>query len=145
MIALIRSFRCCLMSVKRQTSQFNLRPQLQIFPNRKLGFTLETEQDTYSCISLVIATGGKSIPKMGATGFGYDIAKQFGLNIIETRPALVPLTFADGALAKLKNLSGISVNDAIVSYGKTKFQEALLFTHRGLSGPSILQIVILLA
>ncbi len=125
---------------KKANVTIQLETSVTDISKQETGFTLETEQDTYSCISLVIATGGKSIPKMGATGFGYDIAKQFGLNIIETRPALVPLTFADGALAKLKDLSGISVNDAIVSYGKTKFQEALLFTHRGLSGPSILQI-----
>ncbi len=89
--------------------------------------------------SLIVATGGKSIPKMGATGLAYDIARQFGLNVTETRPALVPLMFEPGALEKLKPLAGVSTN-AIVSYGKTRFEEALLFTHRGLSGPSILQI-----
>jgi predicted Rossmann fold flavoprotein len=87
----------------------------------------------------VIATGGKSIPKMGASGFGYDIAKQFGLRITETRPGLVPLTFEAGLLERLKPLAGVSV-DAVVSCGKTSFAEAMLFTHRGLSGPAILQI-----
>tara|TARA_R110002020_G_scaffold4015_20_gene17617 strand:- start:4291 stop:4971 length:681 start_codon:yes stop_codon:yes gene_type:complete len=76
---------------------------------------------------------------MGATGLGYQLASQFGLRLTETRPALVPLTFETGALEKLKELSGIAT-DAIVRHGKTAFEEALLFTHRGLSGPAILQI-----
>ena len=92
-----------------------------------------------SCQSLVIATGGLSIPKIGASKFGYDIAKQFGLNVIATSPALVPLTFNEDILKICKELTGLSV-DAIVSFGKTLFQEGMLFTHRGLSGPSILQI-----
>ena len=92
-----------------------------------------------SCQSLVIATGGLSIPKIGASKFGYDIAKQFGLNVISTSPALVPLTFNEDILKICKELTGLSV-DAIVSFGKTLFQEGMLFTHRGLSGPSILQI-----
>ena len=91
------------------------------------------------CQSLVIATGGLSIPKIGASKFGYDIAKQFGLNIISTSPALVPLTFNEDILKICKELTGLSV-DAVVSFGKTLFQEGMLFTHRGLSGPSILQI-----
>src|SRR3990167_6540648 len=92
-----------------------------------------------SCASLVVASGGKSIPKMGATGWGYDIARQFGLRLTETRPALVPLTFEIGLLEQWKPLSGVAV-DAVVACGKTKFAEAMLFTHRGLSGPAILQI-----
>jgi predicted Rossmann fold flavoprotein len=103
------------------------------------GFSLETSGGPVACEALVIASGGKSIPKMGATGFGYDIARQFGLNIVETRPALVPLTFEVGMLERLKPLAGVAV-DAVVSCGKTRFAEAMLFTHRGLSGPSILQI-----
>ena len=91
------------------------------------------------CQSLVIATGGLSIPKIGASKFGYDIAKQFGLNVILTSPALVPLTFNEDILKICKELTGLSV-DAVVSFGKTLFQEGMLFTHRGLSGPSILQI-----
>jgi predicted Rossmann fold flavoprotein len=91
------------------------------------------------CSSLVIASGGKSIPKMGATGFGYDIAKQFGVGVVETRPALVPLTFEVKTLERLAPLSGVAL-DAVVQHGKTKFREGMLFTHRGLSGPSILQI-----
>jgi predicted Rossmann fold flavoprotein len=95
--------------------------------------------NTLSCQSLVIATGGLSIPKIGASKFGYDIAKKFDLNIISTSPALVPLTFNEDILKICKELTGLSVN-AIVSFGKTLFQEGMLFTHRGLSGPSILQI-----
>ncbi len=89
--------------------------------------------------SLVVASGGKSIPKMGATGWGYDLARQFDLRVTETRPALVPLTFEAGLLEQTTPLAGVAV-DAVVSAGKTKFEEAMLFTHRGLSGPAILQI-----
>ena len=98
-----------------------------------------SEQDTYSCESLVIATGGLSIPKIGATDFGYKIAKKFNLEVIETLPGLVPLTFNEKILNICKELTGLSV-EAIVSFKKTLFQEGMLFTHRGLSGPSILQI-----
>ncbi len=103
------------------------------------GFALQLTTSSITCDSLVVATGGKSIPKMGATGLGYQLATQFGLRLTDTRPGLVPLTFETGALDKLKELSGIAA-DAIVSHGKTAFEEALLFTHRGLSGPAILQI-----
>ncbi|MEO9296926.1 NAD(P)/FAD-dependent oxidoreductase [Devosia alba] len=103
------------------------------------GFSLQLSTSSITCESLIVATGGKSIPKMGATGLGYQLASQFGLRLTETRPGLVPLTFETGALEKLKALSGIAT-DAIVSHGKTAFEEALLFTHRGLSGPAILQI-----
>lgn len=95
--------------------------------------------------SLVVASGGKSIPKMGASGWGYDIARQFGLRVTETRPALVPLTFETGLLEQLQSLAGVAV-DAVVSAdvverkGAPSFTEAMLFTHRGLSGPAILQI-----
>jgi hypothetical protein len=103
------------------------------------GFTVATSAGAFSCRSLVIATGGKSIPKMGATDFAYRIARQFGLNVVEPRPALVPLTFGGELLEDMKALSGVSV-DAQVSCNNASFREALLFTHRGLSGPSILQI-----
>ncbi|PVM93552.1 aminoacetone oxidase family FAD-binding enzyme [Caulobacter radicis] len=103
------------------------------------GFVVELSSGPVACASLVVATGGKSIPKMGATGVGYDVARQFGLAIIEPRPALVPLTFEARTLERLSPLSGVSV-DAVVASGKTKFREGMLFTHRGLSGPSILQI-----
>jgi len=103
------------------------------------GFKLATSEGPLLATSLVIACGGKSIPKMGATGFAYRIAEQFGLPVTETRPALVPLTLDPNLLGELSELSGVAV-DADVTCGKTRFQEALLFTHRGLSGPSILQI-----
>jgi predicted Rossmann fold flavoprotein len=103
------------------------------------GFELAVGGGRIACASLVIATGGKSIPKMGATGFGYDAARQFGLALTETRPALVPLTFDVSVLEKTKPLTGVAV-DARVANGKTAFDEAMLFTHRGLSGPAILQI-----
>src|SRR5690606_22609059 len=80
-----------------------------------------------------------SIPKMGATGFGYKLAEQFGLAVTETRPALVPLTFEPRILEQLAPLSGIAVDSTVSANGKS-FREAMLFTHRGLSGPSILQI-----
>ena len=102
-------------------------------------YSVKSLINTISCQSLVIATGGLSIPKIGASKFGYDIAKKFDLNIISTSPALVPLTFNEDILKICKELTGLSVN-AIVSFGKTIFQEGMLFTHRGLSGPSILQI-----
>ncbi len=95
--------------------------------------------NSYLCNSLIIATGGLSIPKIGATKFGYDIAEKFNLKVIETLPALVPLTFSEKILAKCKELTGLSV-ESIVSFKKTFFEEGMLFTHRGLSGPSILQI-----
>ncbi len=103
------------------------------------GYQLFSGGKQINCNSLVIATGGKSIPKMGATDFAYKTAKQFGLSIVDTRPALVPLTFASDLLEQTKALSGVST-EAVVGCKKTSFREALLFTHRGISGPSILQI-----
>jgi predicted Rossmann fold flavoprotein len=103
------------------------------------GFALDVGGKDVRTTSLVIATGGKSIPKMGASGFGYDIARQFGLKLVEPRPGLVPLTFDASTLADLKPLAGLSSN-AAVSCNGARFEEGLLFTHRGLSGPSILQI-----
>jgi predicted Rossmann fold flavoprotein len=103
------------------------------------GFDVLTSSGAIRAQSLVVATGGKSIPKMGATNFGYRLAEQFGLGVTETRPALVPLTFEPRILERLAPLSGISV-DATVSANGKAFREAMLFTHRGLSGPSILQI-----
>jgi predicted Rossmann fold flavoprotein len=102
-------------------------------------FRLSCGDRTVACQSLVVATGGKSIPKMGATGFAYGLARQFGLKVTETRPALVPLTFEPGLLARLAPLAGVAV-DVRASAGKARFDEAMLFTHRGLSGPAILQI-----
>jgi predicted Rossmann fold flavoprotein len=102
-------------------------------------YLVSTETDQYSSESLIVATGGLSVPKIGATSFGYEIAKKFNHSIIETLPALVPLTFNEKILEICKELTGLSV-EAIVSFNKVLFQEGMLFTHRGLSGPSILQI-----
>ena len=101
------------------------------------GFTVTTQSGTFSAPSLVIATGGPSIPKMGATGFAYDLARQFGLKLVEPRPALVPLTLG-GEEVLFRDISGVSA-PVVVSADKASFAEAALFTHRGLSGPAILQ------
>jgi len=116
-----------------------LETSVEQVSKEETGFALQLSTSSVTCDSLVVATGGKSIPKMGASSLGYQLAAQFGLRLTETRPALVPLTFETGALERLKELSGIAT-DAIVRHGKTAFEEALLFTHRGLSGPAILQI-----
>jgi predicted Rossmann fold flavoprotein len=101
--------------------------------------TLSPSYEQIECQSLVVASGGKSIPKMGASDFGYRLAEQFNIGVSGTRAGLVPLTFGDRMLAQLNPLSGVSI-PAIVKCGKPAFEEALLFTHRGLSGPAILQI-----
>lgn len=103
------------------------------------GFSLTLSSGRIDCDALVVASGGKSIPKMGATGLAYEIARQFGVPVTETRPALVPLTFEPTLLETTGALSGVAV-DARVKHGRTTFDEAVLFTHRGLSGPAILQI-----
>ncbi|HEV2900781.1 MAG TPA: NAD(P)/FAD-dependent oxidoreductase [Pseudaminobacter sp.] len=125
--------------MKRFGAELRLSTRVESIEKTDGGFVLALNDGVLGAKSLVVASGGKSIPKMGATGFGYDIAAQFGLRIVETRPALVPLTFDQNTLARLAPLSGVAV-DAVVSCGKTKFAEAMLFTHRGLSGPAILQI-----
>lgn len=125
--------------MKRHGARLKLGCSVSSVEKSAHGFTLQLTDGPVRCRSLVVACGGKSIPKMGATSFGYDIATQFGLRIVETRPALVPLTFEPNTLERLKPLAGVAV-DAVVSCGKTKFAEAMLFTHRGISGPSILQI-----
>lgn len=103
------------------------------------GFRIGLEHGDVEARALVVATGGKSIPKMGATGFAYKIAEQFDIKVTETRPGLVPLTLDPTLLERLAPLSGVAV-DAKIGCGKTEFEEALLFTHRGLSGPAILQV-----
>ncbi len=103
------------------------------------GFAVETPRGVQEAASVIVATGGKSIPKMGATGYGYRLAESFGLPLVETRPALVPLTFAAQELAWMGGLAGVSLPGR-VSLGRTGFDEAVLFTHRGLSGPAVLQI-----
>lgn len=106
---------------------------------RDKDFEIHTSRGMFRAQSLVIATGGLSIPKIGATPFGYKIAQQFGIPVTKLKPGLVPLSFHPEEWADYAALAGISV-DAVVSYGKQSFRENLLITHRGLSGPAILQI-----
>ncbi|HOZ34637.1 MAG TPA: NAD(P)/FAD-dependent oxidoreductase [Tabrizicola sp.] len=103
------------------------------------GFVVETARGPQAGRAVVVATGGKSIPKMGATGHGYQVAQAFGLPLVETRPGLVPLTFAEQELAWMTPLAGVALPGR-VSCGRTGFDEAVLFTHRGLSGPAVLQV-----
>ena len=102
-------------------------------------FVVLTDDSAFSAGSLVVASGGLSIPKMGASGFGYDVARQFGVPICPCRPALVPLVLDGEERANFCELAGVSA-DVVVSLGKRSFREKLLFTHRGLSGPAVLQI-----
>lgn len=108
---------------------------------RDQGFSVRVQKQgremTITCDHLVIATGGKSIPKMGATGFAYEVAEQFGMDVIEPRAGLVPFTFSDN---KFKELSGVATPVRAVAVNGPDFEEALLFTHRGLSGPAVLQV-----
>ncbi|WP_051043249.1 NAD(P)/FAD-dependent oxidoreductase [Rhizobium tropici] len=120
-------------------AQLRLRTEIGDIEQIAGGYRVSTSEGAFEASSLVLATGGKSIPKMGATGFAYRIAEQFGLPIVETRPGLVPLTLDPQLLQRLAPLSGIAA-PAEIRHGKTAFREALLFTHRGLSGPAILQI-----
>lgn len=125
-----------------EAAKVEIRVKTEIASVAKRGeqFAVQLEEGgALTCASLVIATGGPSIPKMGATGWGYEVAKQFGLNVLPTRAALVPFTLGEHLLAKLKPLAGVSL-DAEVSCNGTTFREGMLFTHRGLSGPSMLQI-----
>ncbi|MBK9200747.1 NAD(P)/FAD-dependent oxidoreductase [Candidatus Skiveiella danica] len=106
-------------------------------------YQIESDRGTVECAAVVVATGGLSIPKIGATDFGYRVAKQFGLRLVETRPGLVPLTFDEQAWAPYAQLSGLSLPVRIETGTKKargEFLEDLLFTHRGLSGPAVLQI-----
>ncbi|MGV1824725.1 NAD(P)/FAD-dependent oxidoreductase [Agrobacterium vitis] len=131
--------RMLLEEMRAAGARLHLQTDIRAVEKTLDGFRVETSEGTIVSQSLIVATGGKSIPKMGATGFAYRLAEQFGLGLVETRPALVPLTLEPGLLEELAPLSGIAV-DTLVRHGKTEFREALLFTHRGLSGPAILQI-----
>jgi predicted Rossmann fold flavoprotein len=102
-------------------------------------FTVFASQESFTASALIVATGGLSIPKMGASGFGYDVARQFGIPIEPCRPALVPLTLSGSERTSFADLAGISA-PVVASCGKRSFREKMLFTHRGLSGPAILQI-----
>jgi predicted Rossmann fold flavoprotein len=124
---------------RQARAQLRLGARVSAVSGAEGGFVVASDQGEFRCHSLVVATGGPSIPKMGSSGFGYKIAEQFGHGIVPPRAALVPLTFDAALLATFKDLTGVSL-DAVVGCGKTSFDEALLFTHRGLSGPAILQI-----
>lgn len=119
---------------------------VEIFPCTRIerighagNFTLHTSKGIFNAPILVVATGGLSIPKMGATAFGYEIARQFGIKIVPTRPVLVPITLSDEDCANLCDLAGLST-EITASIGRQRFREKMLITHRGLSGPAILQI-----
>ena len=120
-------------------NELRLSTQVLGISKFEAGFVVTTEHQNLSADNVVIASGGPSIPKMGASNFGYKIAEQFGLPVITPIPALVPLTFTDALKEPLKTLSGVSTNSRVF-HEKMAFDEALLFTHRGLSGPAILQI-----
>lgn len=107
--------------------------------NHSNGFEIHTQDEIFSCGAVVVATGGLSIPKMGATPFGYQLATQFGIAIQPCRPALVPLLFSNDNLKDYADLAGVAT-PAVVRCGGQQFRESILFTHRGLSGPAILQI-----
>jgi predicted Rossmann fold flavoprotein len=107
--------------------------------SRSTAFTIKTGTDLVEATSLVLATGGLSIPKLGATGFTYDIARQFGLAVAPVRPGLVPLRFEGAPWSWMQGLSGVSF-ESVAHFGKREFREHALFTHRGLSGPAVLQI-----
>src|ERR1700687_218635 len=101
-------------------------------------FRIETNMGSFNSSAVVLATGGLSIPKLAASGFAYDLARRFGLAVIEPRPGLVPLKVAGETLRLCQPLSGVAA-DAVVACGRRSFRESILFTHRGLSGPAILQ------
>ena len=124
---------------EKQHIKIKLETSIHNILKKNNAYFIKTNKGNYSAKSLVVATGGLSIPKIGATDFGYKIAKQFNLNVTNLFPALVPLTFENDTLEFCKNLAGISIN-ASVTIDKISFEEGLVFTHRGISGPSILQI-----
>ena len=122
------------------------RANVRIFLNTRItgitrtaGFTLRTAEHEFRAEAVVIASGGLSIPKMGATAFGYEMARKFGIKLRETRPGLVPFVLSDEDRQRYCDLSGVST-EVIASIGKQRFREKMLVTHRGLSGPAILQI-----
>ena len=126
--------------LKKAGAELWLQTSITSIKRSDQGFSVILDRDgktqTITCRNLVLATGGKSIPKMGSTGLAYDIARQFDLPVTETRPGLVPFTFSED---RFKPLAGVAL-PARLSNSRTSFDEALLFTHRGLSGPSVLQL-----
>jgi hypothetical protein len=131
--------RLLISEMERCGAALRLNTSVEDVEKTTTGFRLRLTDGAVNCRSLIIATGGKSIPKMGATGLAYELATRFGLRLVEPRPGLVPLTLDPKILEFLQPAAGIAV-DASVTVGKKSFDEALLFTHRGLSGPAILQI-----
>ncbi|MGB0893032.1 MAG: NAD(P)/FAD-dependent oxidoreductase [Parashewanella sp.] len=122
-------------------TKVQLRTEIIKLSREKNGlYQIQTSQGDYRCQSLVIATGGLSMPKLGATPFGYKIAEQFGLNVLPTKAGLVPFTWHQEDKQRFEPLAGVSVPTRITAKDGTQFTEAMLFTHRGLSGPAILQI-----
>lgn len=119
---------------------FRLRSEVLSVAKDDTGFTLELNGMTVGCEKLVIATGGLSMPGLGASPFGYKIAEQFGLNVLPTRAGLVPFTLHKPLLEELQVLAGVALPSVITAENGTVFRENLLFTHRGLSGPAVLQI-----
>lgn len=123
-----------------KTARVKIRTAMNITQIKKEdSFIVETEDGAFQSHSLVIATGGLSVPKIGATAFGYEIAKQFGLHVVPCKPGLVPFVLSEKDREMFSSLAGVSV-DATVSCNKMQFRENILFTHKGLSGPAILQI-----
>ncbi|MBO9489854.1 NAD(P)/FAD-dependent oxidoreductase [Endozoicomonas sp. G2_1] len=120
--------------------EVHLRSEVISIQANDQGYSVQTSAESYQCQSLVIASGGLTMPKLGATPIGYKIAEQFGLNVLPTTAALVPFTLHDHDKARFDGLSGISIPTVVSSEDGTSFKENILFTHRGLSGPAILQI-----
>nr|WP_246732142.1 NAD(P)/FAD-dependent oxidoreductase [Rhizobium laguerreae] len=131
--------RMLLAEMRTAGAVLHLGTEISGVEKTEAGFRVSTSEGHCEASSLIVATGGKSIPKMGATGFAYRLAEQFGLAVLETRPGLVPLTLDPGLLETIAPLAGIAAL-AEIRHGRTAFREALLFTHRGLSGPAVLQI-----
>ena len=120
--------------------QIKLRSEVLSVNRTESGYVVKTTDDTYQCQSLVVASGGLTMPKLGASPIGYKIAEQFGLNVLPTTAALVPFTLHDHDKERFDGLSGISIPTTVTSENSVTFRENILFTHRGLSGPAILQI-----
>ena len=120
-------------------AQIRLRTSVETYDKAADGFVLTANGNPFHCQSLVIATGGPSIPKMGATGWGYDVARYFGLGVVAPSAALVPFTLEGEWLERAQELAGVATETISVCHGP-KFAEAMLFTHKGLSGPAMLQV-----
>lgn len=122
-------------------AELRLNTSVQSIERTEHGYRLQSSVGEIACQSLVIATGGLSIPTLGASGFGYQVARQFGHSVLPTRAGLVPFTITEPQLkAMCESLSGTSVEDCLISCNGVSFRENILFTHRGLSGPAILQV-----